>query len=616
MPKHSVFCRASALLHGIALVCCGFLAGTAHEALAAQPQDNAIGTPLVFGDAQGRNVVLYESRRWRVVRQFPSGYTGVQERSSDTAPWTSRALTLEWRRRIHPMQIGEGVSGELFIASYDLIDNLPSGRSLSTVTNGIDVWRVDPKAPSGTDPERIVANLQLGGIDSAIYADFRAYPLKLCGENQCYSWSTGAQPVRWKLDELRDYEFVEVAFSGDQVAALMRPKHDDRQEGPVTEVHAQYSLAKLDQSGSSRSPAQGSGIPWQLRWIDGQPRFERAETPEQYRQVFVYDIMRMPFAGAMAFGSNNFEGRIAWSQAYYLHGMLSALEGLAKPLFTRPPAGLRERVRQEAGLVADLCTLDYPGYLSKRYSVDREPLKSVLHLGRIGTVLARAKKASVLELSRSCVSRLKSEMGTFDGTLEEPIQLSVGGRMLPYLGLRKGLPFWADGISAPYNYVSGYAEGTIALGLSDDSAKRLTGMMAVIQQQEFGSGYPNTWRYCANSCDKGWLPSDSVSLNAPVWKGNGGALAHISYRTMDARALLELASVRPAAVDTRLAGHFRELTRSGWLLPSINELFAKTGGVVPLSKHVAKRHARASAPWELQSSIWALNQLARDAAQR
>jgi hypothetical protein len=239
----------------------------------------------------------------------------------------------------------------------------------------------------------------------------------------------------------------------------------------------------------------------------------------------------------------------------------------------------------------------------------------VLHLGRIGTVLARAKKAGVLELSRSCVSELKSEMDNFEGTLEESIQLTVSGRLLPYIGLRKGLPFWADGISAPYNYVSGYAEGTIALGVSDESAKRLTGMLTVVQLQEFGSEYPNTWRYCGNSCDKGWLPSDSVSLNAPFWKGNGGALAHISYRTMDARALLEFARVRPAAVDTRLVGHFRELTRSGWLLPSMNEVFAKTGGLVPLSKHVAKRHARASAPWELQSSIWALNQLARDAAQ-
>lgn len=596
----------------LALLWCCFAQAT--QVLMGSVSENShVDMPVLVDELHGKNILLFQSDRWQVAREFPSGYIGVRRKNIHNNTWDNIDLTLEWRRRIHPMQIGEGVAGELLLISYDLIDNLPSGRSQKIVTNGIDVWRLKDKASKNDEPERILSNLQLGGIDSLVYADFSGNPFKICSENQCYSWVQGQEAVRWNLDQLKNYEFVELAFAGDQVAALIRQKHDDRQSGPLTSEHSAYHLATLNINGAVHSAVPDDAIPWKVQWKNGRPTYQMAFTSRQYQELFLFDMARMPMGGVMSFGSNNFEGRIAWSQAYYLHGMMSVLEGSVKSLFPRPPPGLREKVRKEVQLMADLCNSDYPGYLSKRYSIDREPVKSVLHLGRISSILMRAKSIVQVTLSNACIGDLKHQMAAFDGTLEDSTQLKVGKSNLPYLKIRKGTAFWADGINVPYNYVSAYVEGLLAMGPGDIEKSRLAGMLEVIRRQEFGEKYPQTWRYCGNICDAGWTRADGISVNAPSWSGNGKALAHVSYRTMDARALLELGRARPVSADHKLAEHFRELTRTGWLLPSMDEVFIKSGGIAIMSKDVVRRYARTAAPWEIQSSVWALNQLALDA---
>ena len=169
-----------------------------------------------------------------MVREFPGGYIDVFQKGAQGIGWIPVDLKLDWRRRIHPMQIGEGRSGELLIASYDVVDNLPSGRSQGVVTNGIDVWRLDRRPSGMPEPERMHANLQIGGVDSLLYADFKGLPAKLCGENQCYSWTSAHDLKKWKLEGLANYEFVELIFSGEQAAALLRQRHDDR---PVSYTH-------------------------------------------------------------------------------------------------------------------------------------------------------------------------------------------------------------------------------------------------------------------------------------------------------------------------------------------------------------------------------------------
>jgi len=577
-----------------------------------------VNTPAIEKAVQGRSIVLFQSDHWKVVRDFPHGHVDVFRKNTRNSAWIPLELSLEWRLRIHPLHIGENQAGQLFITSYDLIDNLPSGRRLQVV-DGADVWRIDDVVPQANEPQRLLSNLQLGGIDALVYAEYENDAIKICGGEQCYSWKQGFwsqqnKTVQWKLEKLADYEFVELVFEGDKAAALIRRKYDDRASGALTEDYAAYHLATLHEKGVAMAAVSSSGIPWNLRWYKGQPVYDMASRPSDYQKLFLFEIARMPMAGAMSFGSNNFEGRIAWAQHYYLSGMLSVLEGAVDDLFSAPVPGLQERVSQETQLIVDLCANPYPGYLVKRYSLEREPMEFALHLGRIASLLARTSGVVDLSSRQACLDILKHKLLTLERTVEKPTTLVVDSVSLPYLRYTKGMPFWADGSTVPYNYVSGYAEGLLALNADAHTADQLSAMLAVLVRQEFTDKDPKTWRYAGNVFDAGWTRHDGISINTPSWKGNRKALAHITYRTMDARAVLALERQKPGSVERALIAHFRELTRTGWLLPAMNEVFAKSEqGTVQISTDVAKRYARANAPWELQSSVWALNQLAQDA---
>jgi len=581
-----------------------------------------VSTPEVVEHEQNRGIVLFESRFWKVVRGFPYGHVDVFRRDEKTSTWLPLELSLEWRLRIHPLHIGENKAGQLFIASYDLNDNLPSGRRLQVV-DGTDVWRIDSDANAIAsqviEPQRLLSNLQLGGIDALVYAEYENDAVKICGGEQCYSWKQGTwlqknKMVQWKLQKLADYEFVELVFEGDKAAALIRRKYDDRTSGALTEDYTAYHLATLHEKGVEMAAVSSSGIPWNLRWHKGQPVYDMTSRLSDYQKLFLFELARMPMAGVMSFGSNNFEGRIAWAQHYYLNGMLSVLKGAVNDLFSAPVPGLRERVSKEMQLIVDLCAKPYPGYLVKRYSLEREPMEFALHLGRIASLLTRAGGVVDLSAHHACLDILKHKLLTLERTVEEPTTLVVDGDSLPYLRYAKGMPFWADGSTVPYNFVSGYVEGLLALTVDAHTADQLYGMLAVLVRQEFTDKYPRIWCYAGNIFDAGWTRHDGISTNTPSWKGNRRALAHITYRTMDARAVLALERQKPGSIESALIAHFRELTRTGWLLPAMNEVFAESDqGTVQISTDVAKRYARANAPWELQFSVWALNQLAQDA---
>jgi len=585
-----------------------------HQGMAAALPDTHMPMPVVIEDAQNRAVVLFENMRWRVIRVFPSGYIELLQKDEKNRIWIHVDLDWEWRRRIHPMAIAANNANDLFIASYDVIDNLPSGRSLTTVSDSIDLWRID--ATPASQPRKVIGGLQLGGIDTLVYMHFSGNSLHLCGDNHCYSWKSGRNASQWSLGALADYEFVEVSFEGNQAAALIRRKHDDRTHGTLTPEYSRYHLAVMNIEEVEISPVQNDGIPWNVRWENGKPTYRMASQEEDLRHVFYFDFSRMPFLGAMGIGSNNFEGRIAWAQAYYLNGLISIAEGSVQPLFSTADPAIRQRIQQEVQLIADLCHSHYPGYAYKRYALDRELLDSVVHLGRIASLLLRAQAGSDFVLDRTCAKKLQDKLTLLSNTLEEQINVSVHGKQFPYLRFRKNMPFWADGSTVPYNYVSAYVEGALYLNAGAPIREPLAGMLSVLLQQEFSSNYPDTWRYAGNLFDDGWRREDGISLNTPHYDGNRKALAHISYRVMDARAILKLEQSKPGSIDARLLEHFRELTRTGWLLPSMNEAFAKSPeGIGSLSVDVARRHARASAPLEIQSSIWALNQLAKNAAE-
>jgi hypothetical protein len=553
-----------------------------------------------------QGVVLYSSSRWRLLRRVPSGYLDVYTSEGDT--WRRLELALEWRRNTHPMLAMESPQG-LLVVGYDVIANLPSGRRLGAVREGFDLYLLGA-APKG-QPQRLAENLQLGGIDTLLYGAVRGEQVDLCGGNRCLTVDAKRRVVPWALDALAAYDLVELAFRGQSALALVRKKTIETLDAHSPIPSEPFQLAMLAPTGTVLQPLPvNEGIPWGVEWRGGSGVLRIARRAADYAAVLRYDLARMPFAGAMDFGANNQEGRVAWSQVYYLQGLVSLLR--AHPA---TDAALREAVRirlvAEAGHTARLAGAIYPGLAARRYSIDREPLLFALHLGRVAHLLGNMRAAGISSpaLERAS-SVLQQQLLTLDETVERQVALSSTDKGLPTLAYRRGVPFWADGANVPHNYISGYLSGLLANGGTAGIA-RARQLARFILGSEFSGNLPVSWRYWAATGDVGWQEQSGISLNTPAWGGNRGALAHVTYRSMDAVSLAQLQRQAPDVVPRKLVDHFADLTARGWLLPFVNEELRIQDRVRSMEAAAGRYYSRSTAAWELQSQVAAMRDMAR-----
>lgn len=499
--------------------------------------------------------------------------------------------------------------GNLFLVSYDVIKNSPSGRRLEYVTSGIDLWRISKEKNHSLS--LVAESLPLGGIDTVIYGSINEKNgnIHLAGGNVIYTIKSTGKILPWKVEQLSLFEIVEIAFENDRAAAILRKKHDGVYDGAILEEHSNYYVGLMDCSGAIINPIKEIGIPWGICRLKGVPVYRLAKTGPEYIQVFNYDLNRMWHGGIMEYGANNLEGRIAWSQVYYLHGLLSILSGQVPHLAPDKNGILQRRVKDELQLVISLSEKEYPGYRVKRYSIDREPLLFALHLGRIATLLVRSQKMKGLFIPGDYLEKIQQEMLSLQSTVEEKYFCIFNQKRLPYLKYRTGYPFWADGANVPYNYVSGYVEGLLMLAKDKVVLKWLCNLLDYILLNEFNNKLPYLWRYWGGVGDIGWQEDSKTSLNTLSYSGNKNAYAHISYRTMDARALIVMFNLFPKRRLLTLINHFRFLVENGWLYPSLNELLSIAGNRVTLNEYVCKRYARSSSVSDIQNQVWAIDQL-------
>jgi hypothetical protein len=561
--------------------------------------------PDKISKSNGYEIIVYQSKQWRVTKHHPSGYINISFKARGSE-FENLDLNVDWRKHSYLKFINENSEGKLIIATYDLIDNLPSGRRLEAVIDGIDVYSFNPSLT--TQPERIARGLPIGGMDTQIYGFLYTDSSSVfCGNNICYSLEKG-KTKKWNIPHINDFEFVEVTSSQHgELAAILRKKFDEQQNDATNEEFSQYWLTQLTDSGTSVISLMPGGIPYELKYNkENIPIYQVATNPQELRKVFYYDFNRLGLPGVLEFASNNMEGRIAWSQVYYLHALISIVSGKL-PLFqgTQELSSARLRSQSELKFLQRFCKNYYPGFHSSRYSMDREPLIFALHLGRIAALLNRADELGIH--SFECGS-LSSQMVTLHSTVENIVNAKDNTMTMKY---RYGYPFWADGANVPYNYISGYVEGL--LSIDSEKYSFVSSLMSDLYDAEFAQKYPDTWHYWGGVGNSGWTRSEQISLNTPQWQGQDN-IAHISYRNMDAKAFLSLARIKRELVPPKLIKHFRMLTEIGRLLPDMNEYWVDSrlsefGGRVYLNSNVAHRYARSTNVYELQSQPWALDQL-------
>lgn len=543
-----------------------------------------------------------ETSRWCVYRAWPDETIHVFDNCNAGAP-----QAVEFPRGHEGELLLFKVlpaSDRLYLFTYDARRNVPSGRIPGVLIDGVDIWEL------GGAPRLVAETMPLGGFDNLIHAVAQPGGLNVCAIQRCFSVVAGSPPQEWQLAGLGERHFVDLVLHGDSVDALVRSADNASTGEPPTSSFA-YAHARLSPMAASVEPISADCVPFRFSAPAGMVSWRCADTPADFAEILRTDLARMPHGGLIDLGASNEEGRIAWNQVYYLNGLMQLAGGSLPALSAAADwSPLKQRIRAEVQLLALRGVSSDSGYQARRYSLRRTPLVVALHLGRIATTLERAARTGHdSPEAASTRNRLWSQLWELRGTLEQLGQAVDAGQSFVTLKQRRSADFWCDGTTAPFNYLSAYVHGLLALRPADAAAlDRAALLMQPILRLE-GLESASSWRYWWAEGRDGWAASDGVSINTPAYAGYP-SLAHISYRTMDAAALLRLHALHPDAVSMQVVVQLRQLLARGALLPALMEEFADRGEAVLLDPAVARRFARSAGPWELQSQVWALEQLA------
>jgi len=566
------------------------------------------------GSIKKQGLEIYAENNWKVYRSYPSGHLEIFQ-IDDSGKEIRLNLSPGWRRDTYPMLI-MSVPDRLIVVGYDVERNIPSGRSLSVAQPGFDLFEIT--ATTYGEPRVIARGLDLdGGIDSIVYGRITTSNISICAEIRCVDIGHKGKVNTWPTDNLRGYEFIEVAFGENSAYAISRKKWDDRFDGRFRDEHAEFFLVTLSTKNTSIDLIPGDGIPFELTVTADRPNWKMASSPKDLRDLLIYDFSRMQNGGLINFGENNLEGRVAWSQVYYVNGLISIATGELEFSDAELEKFARDRAYAELNLIAGLGSTDFPGYRAKRYSINQKPLLFALHLGRIANLLARAEKYDIHPpLAILALGKLKSELLSLGHTVEEPVSCRLpDSQICQTLAYRQGYPFWADGINVPFNYISGYVGGLLSVVDDESSLNFAKQLMKPLRVQEKFNELPVAWRYWWSDGHNGWTYENGNSLNTPEWSGDasGMDIAHITYRSMDAMALILLQEkLKDGSLGEEIA-HIRRLVSTGLLLPAVNEAFDGADSRAVLDRLVAKRYSRSNQAWQIQSQVWALSDLAAEA---
>ncbi|WP_139384376.1 hypothetical protein [Bosea thiooxidans] len=506
---------------------------------------------------------------------------------------------------LHAFNIGKNA----YLVVYDVDETMPSGRSGRVVREGVDIYRAMP-AGDTLRLEKVADKLTLSGMD----ARFQDLALPdghlLCAQSACVRLTEDASGqiafTEIKGEGWTGRVLIEAVAVGRAARGLFRLDYDDRFRSPPAAGEVIYQDCAIWPLGDCRDVSAD--------WLPkgyaptGQPL--ALETCAEIAPLLRRDIARMPGHGLTYLGMNNHEGRLPWGQVYVLDGMLDVIERLAlpQPRFDLLREDMRRRVVLELGWWSRLAETDKPWFWSRRYSLERVDILSMVHLGRMARVVGRAMRMGLLA-DDHLAANLREEMTNFDRSVErlDGVQLFI----------KRGAPFWLDGANTPWNYQSGWIEGLAELHslrpISSNLQDTVRRMTASFLAAEVSENRPRVWQYCAGPCQEGWSAASGTSVNTPTWEGNKTrtSTAHISYRTMDVRAVLDTMRTFRDAAPIWFPAYVSELVSQGWIYPMAAAPLRQFGLSPALSPTLVAAYGRAATPAENHNQIWAIDAVAK-----
>jgi hypothetical protein len=403
-----------------------------------------------------------------------------------------------------------------------------------------------------------------------------------------------------------------------------------KEKAPVVLCRASEDLAQQGVSYSIASPGfknalhldANRGVPWKLR-IDseGSPVVDYAYTADGLRQVFIRDVSENHFGGVLEFGSNNTEGRVPWSQIYYLNGWMDAILLSRKNIDAFDIYGdllkdLRLRIELEVRLLDDLVASDR-GLLTKAFTFDRSPALFAVQTSRILLLFERynslfpdAVPLKSLKDLRSQVLSLAQHIEVLAHEGEEASWMNPG---TAHLRWPKGSAFYFDGMPVPFNHQNEWASSIFEMkteGVAVDvktleAARAVIGYFLKILSKDGGFPSVSEWYYWYGHAYDGWKASENRSMHTPEYPGDHG-LAWISFRTIDLMSVMSALDYLSAVDKEQLKKTGADRVLEGDVYPFAARSLLEHGEIPVFKLTALQPYLRSEAPWALSNSVWAL----------
>lgn len=362
-------------------------------------------------------------------------------------------------------------------------------------------------------------------------------------------------------------------------------------------------------------PALGAdaGIPFGLRVEDGRVGLSFADTPPRLASMLQFDLERTN-AGWLEFGTDNVEGRVAWSQIYYLNGFLDFLflanhsdERWSR--FSRVLRGMRSRLDHEVAIVDRHWRKGR--FKTRAFTVDRSPALFAVQTSRLLLLLHRytseLPNPSVLPGRRRLLADVSNLSGHIEVMADEGQEPWWWPHGVPFLAWPKGSAFPFDGLNVPYNHQNEWAYAVARAGDGPQSRARARAIISQFLRRVAPDGrlpLTGTWDYWWGKAYDGWTEDERVSVNMPEYDGDRIA-AHISFRSIDAMSALAAGPMLDPTTRSHVQSSAASLVEKDKLYPFVGYELMRAGVDVDLPEDVVRRYIRVSSPWELQNAAWA-----------
>jgi len=367
-----------------------------------------------------------------------------------------------------------------------------------------------------------------------------------------------------------------------------------------------------------------AGVPWRLQYseAEGKVSVSRASSEDDIAQMFLQDISNGQQSGVMEFGIDNTEGRIPWSQIYYLNGLMDLLlltdtHQEAKAIFGDVKGDVLRRIVLEVAALDDL--LDRrDGFRTKGFTHDRSDALFAVQTSRLLLLFDRYTEELPNAPGLRNAEKLRHIVSSLEGHID---QLAYEGEELrwmkpgtAHLRWPKCSAFYFDGLPVPFNHqnewayslfnsarIKGERLDTAILRDQRDIIQFFIDKLAV----EGGFPTPDQWNYWYGHAYDGWTVADNRSCNTPSYPGDHG-LAWISFRTIDFMSVMSAIDFMPALDKEKLVNSAMGTVKYGDVYPFAARSLLAVGKAPQIQIPVLERYYRATAPWEISNSPWAL----------